>query len=274
MTLSPPALLRRKVGGGESREVAGGHTCVTTHVSGCGRLGNLGVRADRQGASSARLWFPGCPAHRSGGSRCPPALPLRWLHFPRTPPGWDTVLATGTGLVLASFCSDEQRPLFFSLNESPQRCISRLSVIIALRSMTCFYSLSFHQHTSPEGQEPGEMWVAPLNPSPPLQMPHSGPLAPAGAWQSLCPLYPHRTWSEDLGLAIVAKCHHSALRVAVSASGQRHCLPLEVIRTLIKKSCSHKYASSGIPGRPQQTPMPSGKPAWRVTKGLTHQLVL
>ena len=86
----------------------------------------------------------GAPAHRSGGSRCPPALPLRWLHFPRTPPGWDTVLATGTGLVLASFCSDEQRPLFFSLNESPQRCISRLSVIIALRSMTCFYSLSFH----------------------------------------------------------------------------------------------------------------------------------
>lgn len=235
MTLSLPALLRRKVGGGESREVAGGHTCVTTRVSGCGRLGSLGVRADREGTSSVHLWFPGSPCPQIwGGSRCPPARPLRLLHFPHTPSGWDTVLATGTGLVLASFYSDEQRPLFFSLNESQQRCIPRLSVIIALLSMTCFYSSSFHQHTSPEGQEPGETWVAPLNPRPPLQMPHSGPLAPAGAWQSLCPLYPHRTWSEDLGLATAAKCHHSALRVAVSASGQRHCLPLEVIRTLIK----------------------------------------
>lgn len=54
----------------------------------------------------------------------------------------------------------------------------------------------------------------------------------------------------------------------------KHYLPLEVNRTLVKINDSPKHASPSILGRPHHAPILTGPPACTVTKGGTHHFVL
>lgn len=132
--------------------------------------------------------------------------------------------------------------------------LSHYFIWLAFTAYHSFYPPSTW-HNFPEGLEPAEIWASLTNPL----------LTVLGSVKRLgCLFIPWTTLPHNLAWEVRGdhcaqmpwqiECH-LALKAAVSASRQRYYVPREVIRTSIKRSGSHKYASPGHPGQ-----VPAGPP--------------